>query len=94
MTDYSQVMGNEDVAGVELLLQIHEEVQYLRLNRHIQRRSRLIGNQHLWIEHHGPRKGDALALAAGEHMRIALVVLGTQPDLLHHRLHALPAFAA
>ena len=73
-------------------LQIHEEVQDLRLNRYIQRGRRLIGDDDFRIEHHGACERDALALPAGEHMRIARGMLGTQADLLHHGDHAFVFF--
>src|SRR3546814_19347712 len=36
------------------------------------------------LQHERPGDGDALALAAGEHVRIALVVLRPQADSRHH----------
>src|SRR3546814_4804547 len=36
------------------------------------------------VQHERPGDGDALALAAGEHVRIALVVLRPQADSRHH----------
>jgi hypothetical protein len=44
------------------------------------------------LQHHRPGQGDALALAAGEHVRVALVVLGAQAHLFHHRLDFFAAF--
>ncbi len=37
MTHHREVVGDEHIGGVEFLLQVHEQVQYLRLNRHVQR---------------------------------------------------------
>ena len=34
---HCQVVGNEHVGGVEFLLQVHEQVEHLGLDRHIQR---------------------------------------------------------
>ncbi|MNV35668.1 hypothetical protein D3C71_1271200 [compost metagenome] len=89
---HRQVVGDEHVGGVELLLQVHEQVQHLCLNRYVQRRGRLIRDQHFRLEHHCSGQGDPLALTAGEHVRITLVVLGTQAHLLHHRLDFLTTF--
>ncbi|MNV43200.1 hypothetical protein D3C71_1349070 [compost metagenome] len=92
MPHHRQVVRDEHVSGVELLLQVHEQVQHLGLNRHVQRRSRLVRHQHLGLQHHRPGKGNPLALTTGEHVRIALVMFGPQADLLHHLLHFLAPF--
>jgi hypothetical protein len=44
------------------------------------------------LQHHRSSQRDPLALTAGEHVRITLVVLGTQAYLLHHRLDFLATF--
>ena len=89
---HREVVRDEHVGGVELLLQIHEQVEHLGLNRHVQRRSRFVRDQHFRLQHHCPRQSDTLALTAGEHVRIALVMLRAQADLLHHRLDFLATF--
>ncbi|MCY1522640.1 hypothetical protein D9M68_575020 [compost metagenome] len=89
---HRQVVGDEHVGGAVFLLQVHEQIEHLRLDRHVQRRGRFVRHQHLGPQHHGAGQGDALALAAGEHVRVALVVLGAQAHLLHHRLHLFAAF--
>ena len=43
------------------------------------------------MQHQRARNGDALALAAGKHMRIAPRIFGPQADLAQHVLHALTA---
>ncbi|MDT4861593.1 hypothetical protein FQZ97_962050 [compost metagenome] len=57
-------MGDEEHRHALGLLQFREELQDLRLNRHVERGRRLIGDQQLWLV--GKRHGDhhALALAA------------------------------
>ncbi len=92
MTHHRQVVGNEHVGGIEFLLQVHEQVQHLGLNRHVQCRGGLVRHQHFGLQHHRPRQGDTLTLATGKHVRVALVVLGAQTDLSHHCLHLLTAF--
>src|SRR3990167_2257845 len=94
MAYHREVVRDKHVAGVELFLQVHKQVEHLGLDRYVQRRGRLIRHQHLGLQHHGAGQGDALALAAGEHMRVALVMLGAQADLLHHRLPPLAPFQA
>src|SRR5262249_39051292 len=54
----------------------------LRLDRDIERRDALIGHDDLRVEREGPRDADALALAAGEFVRIACHHLRIEADLL------------
>ena len=62
----------EEHAHVVRALQLADQLQDLRLHRHVERGGRLVGDQELRIV--GDRDGDhhALALAAGELMRILL----------------------
>lgn len=41
---YGQVMGNEDIGQAQILLQLFEQVQNLRLNRNVQRGNRLVAD--------------------------------------------------
>ena len=90
MLHHRQVVGDEHVAGAELLLQVHEQVEDLRLDRQVQRRGRLVRDHDAGLHHHRPRDRDALALAAREHVRVALQVLRPQADLGRQRLDPLP----
>ena len=72
-------------------LQLAQQVQHLRLDRHVQRGHGLVGDQQLRAERQGAGDADPLALAAGELVRVAVVVLGVQPDRVHQPLHLLPA---
>ena len=69
-------------------LQVAQQVQHLRLDRDVERRHRLVGDQQLRLQRERARDADPLALAAGELVRVAVVVLGVQPDRLHQLLHA------
>ena len=44
MFDDRKIMGNEDVRNTGFLLQIHQQIEHLRLDRYIQRRHRFIGD--------------------------------------------------
>src|SRR6185369_15452604 len=77
----------------ELLLQVEQQVQHLRLYRHVEGRCRLVGHDEARIEHECARDGDALPLAAGKHVRVAAVVLAPQTDLVHDRKRALATLA-
>ncbi len=59
-----------------LLLQLQQQLDDLRLDGHVQRRGRLIGNQQLWLT--GNRHGDhhALAHPAGELVRVDVQTRG------------------
>ncbi len=56
----------------EILLQLDEQVQHLRLHRDVERRDRLVQHQDVGPQHQRAGDGDAPALAAGEHMRVAV----------------------
>ena len=73
--DHAEVVRNEDDGGVDLVLQLHQQIHDLRLNRHIQRRRRLVGDQQLRVaaQRHGDHR--ALAHAAGKLVRILLGAL-------------------
>ena len=79
-----EVVGDHDhrhaVAGLEIL----DELQDLGLNRHVQRRRRFVGDEQIGAV--GKRHGDhhALALAAGQ-----LVRIGPEPRLRFGDLHLL-----
>jgi hypothetical protein len=47
MTNDAQVMGDEQIGQVELLLELTEQIQDLRLNGHVKRRHRLVGDDQL-----------------------------------------------
>ena len=64
MLDHREVVRDEDIGGAELLLQVHEQVQDLGLDRYIQRGYRFVGDHHRRVQGHGASYGDALTLAA------------------------------
>ncbi|MGX1154842.1 hypothetical protein RKD39_002420 [Streptomyces albogriseolus] len=76
--DDAEVVGDEDDRGPELLLEVLEQVEDLRLDRHVQGRGRLVGDQQVGVA--DQRHGDhgALAHTAGELVR---VVVHTGPGL-------------
>ena len=54
-----------------LLLQVAQQVDDLRLDRHVERRDRLVGDDELRVDGERARDADALALAARELVRVA-----------------------
>ena len=67
---HAEVVGDEQDAGAAPVLQLADQLQDLRLRGHVERRGRLVGDQQGRIEHQGRRDHDALALAAGDLVRI------------------------
>jgi len=68
--DHAHVMGDQDDRGAEVALQVAQEVEHLALHRHVKRRRRLVGDQHLGAQRQ--RHGDhhPLAHPARQLMRI------------------------
>ena len=77
-------------------LQVRQQVEDLGLDRDVQRRCGLVANQQFGFDREGAGDGDALALAAGELVRIALCRLGVQANLSSSsaKLLLLPIFSA
>ena len=84
---HAEIMGDEDDAHPEFLLQAAQQQQDLDLHRCVQRRRRLVGEQQ--FRPAGKCDGDhrALAQTAGEFMRI-----GRQPALGRRDLHKVEQF--
>ena len=79
---HAQVVADEQVGEAVALLQVAQQVDDLRLHRHVERRGRLVEHDEARLQHHGAGDGDALALAAGEFVRVAVPALGVEADLL------------
>src|SRR3954465_14701192 len=88
MADDVPIVGDEDVGGPEVVLQVLEQVEDLRLDRDVERRHRLVADDQLRIDRERTRDADALALAAGELVREPVVVLRIQADDLEQLLYA------
>ena len=57
-----------------------EQVEDRRLHRDVERRHRLVGDEHARLDDQRAREADALALPAGELVRVAVAQLGAQAD--------------
>ena len=86
VADDAEVVGDEDVGEPELVLKVVEQVDDLRLDRDVERRDRLVGDDQLRPQRQRPGDPDPLPLAAGELVREAVVVLGAEPDALEQLL--------
>ena len=90
--DDAHVVGDEEVGQPELALELLEQVQDLRLDRHVERGDRLVADDQVGFEDERPGDPDPLALAAGELVRIAARVVRREPDEVHHPADLLPSF--
>ncbi len=89
--DHGEVVGDEQVGELELVLQLHQQVDDLRLDRDVERRHRLIADDQLGIERQRAGDADPLALAAGEFVRIGVHRLGPEAGAFEQRGDALAA---
>ena len=87
--DHGQVVGDEEIGGAGLGLDVLHQVDHLGLDGDVQRRDALIGNDELGVHDEGAGNAHALALAAGELVGIALGVFGGQTHLGQNFLHLL-----
>jgi hypothetical protein len=89
MLDHGQVMADEQIGQAQLALQVLHEIEHLGLHRDIERTDRLVGHDQAGAGYQSAGNGDALALAAGELVRIFVGVLRAQTDLVKHAQHLL-----
>ena len=69
---HGEVVGDEDHRAAELLLQVAQQLQDLRLNGDVERRRRLVGDQQVGLTRDRGGNQHALAHAAGKLMRIVV----------------------
>ena len=67
-----QVVRNEEIGNAELVLQVLQQVDDLRLDRDVERRHRFVGDDQARLDRQRARDADALALPAAELVRIAI----------------------
>ena len=87
VADDADVVGDEEVGEAELVLEVVEQVDDLRLDRDVEGGDRLVGDDQLRLQRQRPGDPDPLPLAAGELVREAVVVLGGEADPLEQLLH-------
>ena len=85
--DHGQVVRDHHVGQAQLVLQVLEQVDDLGLDRYVERGDRLVGDDQLGPQRERAGNPDALPLAAGELVRVAVVVLGVEADQLEQLLH-------
>src|SRR6204780_1560655 len=87
MLDDRQIMGDEQISEPEFLLQVLQQIDDLGLDRYIQRRHRLIADDQFGLDRERTRDADALALTAGEFVRMAADMIRLPADGLE-QIHA------
>jgi hypothetical protein len=66
----AEVVGDEQQAHAEPLADVGQQLEDLRLHRHVERGGRLVGDQEVRLVRQRHRDHHALALAAGELVRV------------------------
>ena len=79
---HREIVRDEDVGEAEPPLQVAQQVEHLRADRHVERRDRLVAHDQLRLDRERARDHDALALPAGEFVRIARREARLEPDHL------------
>lgn len=69
-------MGDEEVAKLEFLLELDEQVEDLSLDRHVEGRNGFIANDQLRAKAYGAPNADTLLLATGKLMGVAMHHIG------------------
>src|SRR5215472_10193982 len=80
-------MSDHYIGQLEFVLQILKQVDDLCLDRDIERRNWFVGDYDLGLERKRAGDADALALAAGELVRVPVVVLRVEANHLQQVLN-------
>ena len=86
---HREIVRDEQIRESAPLLEVAQQVDHLRLHGHVERRDGLVAHDEARVHRERARDADALALAAGELVRIARRGVGAQPHLVEQRVHAL-----
>src|SRR5690242_5247437 len=89
----AKIVTDEKIREIERGLELHEEVQNLRLDRYVERRDGFVANEKLGPYRECSRDADPRALTARELMRIAAHQRGVEPDAIQHRAYVLAALS-
>ena len=63
---HGEVVRHHEVGQAELVLEVLEQVDHLRLDRDVEGTHRLVGDDQVGVDREGARDADALSLAARE----------------------------
>src|SRR6202041_3134584 len=70
--DHPQIVRNEEIRQMKIVLQVLQQVDYLRLDRNVEGRDRFVEHQEARLDGERSRNADTLALAAGELVRVTI----------------------
>jgi len=82
--DDSQIMCDKEIGKPELVLKIHQQVEHLGLDRHVQCRNRLVTDDEPRVQDQRPCNANALSLPTTEFVRIAIHHDRIESDALHY----------
>ncbi|BBK40999.1 hypothetical protein STVA_10190 [Allostella vacuolata] len=85
LADHGQVVADEEVGEAVPGAQLGQEVQDLRLDRHVERRGRLVQHQQLGSERQGAGDAHPLLLPARQLVRVAVQEIARQADIGQQR---------
>src|SRR5262245_11054350 len=83
-----EVVGDEQVAHPQRVLELLQQIEHDRLHRHVERRRRFVEDDEIGAERDRPRDAYARLLSAGQLMRKAVEQLERQADLAGKRFAA------
>src|SRR4051794_6573603 len=88
VADDGEVVRDEEVRQLELVLELLEQVDDLRLDRDVEGRDRLVGDDEVGIQRKRAREADALTLPTGELVRIPARSVRGKADRSQQIAHA------
>src|SRR5215211_7444597 len=84
-----EIVRDEEVTQPELLAELPEEVEDLRLHRDVERGYRLVADDQLRLERERPRDHHSLALSTRQRRRTSFCIAERQAHTLEQLVHAL-----
>src|SRR5260370_2274707 len=83
--DDREIVADEEQRDAELLLQVLQQVDDLRLDRDVERRDRFVADDEFGLCRECPGDADALELTTGEFVRPTVQRVAWQPQRVHQR---------
>ena len=84
---HREIVADEEIGEAEPVLQVAHQIEDLGLDRDVERRGRFVAHDERRLRGERPRDGDALALPAGELVRIFAAVGRIEPDEAQQLAH-------
>ena len=87
MLHHADVMADEQIGEPKLALELHEQVDDLRLDRDVERSDGFVADDELRLHRERAGNADPLSLPARELVRVPLAIGWVETDPLHHAGH-------